>query len=277
MELIDGRKCAEYLKKNIFEKINSIKGKLKLVVIRVGNEASSIIYINNKKKACNEAKIDFEEIVFNSDIEETQLISKIKELNNDDSVTSILVQLPIPNHLNKHKIINTIDYKKDVDGLTDINKIKLINNEKCIIPCTARGIMKLFNFYNVSLEGKNVVLIGRSELVGKPLFNLLLKENATVTVCHSKTENLKLHTLNADIIICAVGKPNFIKNDMIKDESIIIDVGINRVNDKICGDVDFDDVKSKVSYISPVPGGVGLMTVASVLNNIIECYKLSQL
>jgi methylenetetrahydrofolate dehydrogenase (NADP+)/methenyltetrahydrofolate cyclohydrolase len=277
MKLIDGKKCSCFLKESIYDTIKSINEKLKLIVIRIGNDESSRIYINTKRKACCEAGIDFEEIVFDEKVEELEVINKIKKLNNDKKVTSILVQLPIPNHLNKNNIINSIDYKKDVDGLTDINKVRLMNNQKCIVPCTAQGIIQLFDFYKINPEGKKITLIGRSELVNKPLLSLLLNKNATITLCHSKTKNLKFHTSNADIIVCAVGKANFLTKNMIKKNSIIIDVGINKVDSKICGDANFEDVKVKVKYITPVPGGVGVMTVTNVLQNVIECYKLNKL
>ncbi len=274
MILMSGKDCSNYIKEEIKKELNNINNKLKLVVIRVGEDAASKVYINSKKKACESFNIDFEEIVYPDNITDDILINKINELNNDTKVTGILLQLPIPNHLNKDKIINTIDYKKDVDGLTTINIGKLNNNEKSIIPCTALGIINMLKYYEVNLEGSNVVIVGRSNLVGKPLIPLLLKNNATVTVCHSKTKDLKSHLLNADIIICAVGKKHLITKDMVNSGAVIIDVGINRIDGKLYGDVDFDNVKDIASKITPVPGGVGVMTVTSLISNIIECYKL---
>ncbi len=273
-KIIDGKKCSEKIKNNLKKEIKVLKYKLKLSVIRVGNDSASIIYINNKRKACNEVGIDFEEVYFEESTEEKVIINKINELNNDNKITGILVQLPLPKHLNEDNIINSIDYRKDVDGLTTVNIGRLNNYERCIIPCTAKGIMMLFDEYKINLEGKNIVLIGRSKLVGKPLIPLLLGRNATVSLCHSKTNNLEEYTKNADIIICAVGKVNFIKKDMIKDNSIIIDVGINKIDGKLYGDVDFNDVYDKVKLITPVPGGVGVMTVTCVISNVIDCYKL---
>lgn len=273
-KIIDGKKCSEKIKKYLFNEVKSLNCQLKLCVIRVGNNPSSIIYVNNKRKACNEVGIDFEEIYFEENTEEKIIINKIKELNNDNKITSILVQLPLPKHLNENNIINSIDYRKDVDGLTTINLGKLSNNEECIIPCTAKGIMILFDEYKINLEGKNIILIGRSKLIGKPLIPLLLQRNATLTICHSKTNNLINYTKKADIIICAVGESNFIKSNMIKKDSIIIDVGINKIDGKIYGDVDFNDVYKKVKLITPVPGGVGVMTVTSVISNVLDCYKL---
>lgn len=275
-KIINGKDCSRIVRETLKEQIKKINENLKLVVIRVGNDEASKIYVKSKGKACNEVGIDFDEITFRDDVSEEVLIDKINELNNDDEVTSILVQLPLPNHLDSHKILNTINYKKDVDGLTTINIGKLNNNEEAIIPCTAAGVIELLKFSNTTLEGKNVVIVGRSNLVGKPLIPLLLQENATVSICHSKTPNLSEYTKKADIIICAVGKPNIINQDMIKENSIIIDVGINRLDGTICGDVNYDDVISKVSKITPVPGGVGPMTVTNLLVNILKCYEFQK-
>jgi len=275
-KIISGKECSQMIRKKIKEEIKTLNTKLNLVVIRVGNDEASKIYVNSKRKACLEVGIDFSEITFRDDVSEKVLIDKINELNNNDEVTSILVQLPLPNHLDTNKILNTIDYRKDVDGLTTINIGKLNNNEDAIIPCTAAGVIELLKFSNTTLEGKNVVIIGRSNLVGKPLIPLLLKENATVSICHSKTQNLSEYTKNADIIICAVGIPNLINKDMIKNDSIIIDVGINRLDNYICGDIDFNDVIDKVSKITPVPGGVGPMTVTNLLVNVLKCYEFQK-
>jgi len=275
-KIISGKECSKQIKESLKNKIKDLDKRLKLVVIRVGNDEASKIYVNSKRKACNEVGIDFLEITFRDDVSEEVLIDKINELNNNDEVTSILVQLPLPNHLNSHKILNTIDYKKDVDGHTTINIGKLNNNEEAIIPCTAAGVIELLKFSNTTLESKNIVIIGRSNLVGKPLIPLLLKENATVSICHSKTANLSEYTKKADIIICAVGKVNLINKDMVKENAIIIDVGINRLDDCICGDVDFNDFNNKVSKITPVPGGVGVMTVTNLLINILKCYEFQK-
>ena len=276
MIVMSGKDCSNYIKEEIKKELDNINDKLKLVVIRVGEDSASKVYINSKKKACESFDIDFKEIVYPDNVTDDILINKINELNNDKKVTGILLQLPIPNHLNKDKIINTIDYKKDVDGLTTINIGKLNNNEKAIIPCTALGIINMLKYYDVNLEGSNVVIVGRSNLVGKPLISLLLKNNATVTVCHSKTKDLNSHLINADIIICAVGKKHLITKDMVRSGTVIIDVGINRIDGKLYGDVDFDNVKDITSKITPVPGGVGVMTVTSLISNIIECYKLQK-
>lgn len=274
-KILDGKLVKEQLLNDFNKKIFNIKDKLKLVIIRVGEDPSSIIYVNSKRKICEENGILFEEIYFNENVKESVLINKIKDLNNNKTITSILVQLPLPKHIDSIKVINTINYKKDVDGLTNVNIGKLINNEEAIKPCTGKGIISLLKFYKIPLKGKNIVIINRSKLVGKPLIPLLLKENATITVCHSKTKNLSFHTKNADIIIVAVGKPNFIKKNMVNKNSIIIDVGISKYQNKTVGDVS-EEVKNYVYAISPVPGGVGVMTVMSVLENIFECYKLEK-
>ena len=199
----------------------------------------------------------------------------IKLLNNDPLVSGILVQLPLPSNLDTDKIINTILPSKDVDGLTNTNKCSLLNNNPIIIPCTPKGIIYLLKEYQIPIKGKNIVIVGRSKLVGRPLIDLLLNENATVTICHSHTENIKEHTINADILISAVGKKHIIKSDMIKENAIVIDVGINKENEKIYGDVE-ESAYDKVSYITPVPGGIGPMTVAMLLQNTIQCYMINK-
>lgn len=277
-KIMSGKECSIHIKEQIKNEINNIDKKLKLAVIRIGEDEASKVYVNSKQNACEEVGIDFVEIHFNNDVTNEIVENKIIELNDDQSVTAILMQLPIPGHLNKDYLINLIDYKKDVDGLTIINSGRLNNNIDSIIPCTPLGVIEILNYYNISLEGKNVVVIGRSNLVGKPLVSLLLKENATVTVCHSKTSDLASYTKSADILISAVGKKSLITSDMVKDDVVIVDVGITRdiETKKIYGDVDFDDVYNKVSKITPVPGGVGVMTVTCLLKNILKCYELQK-
>lgn len=272
-KLLEAKTLKDKILNDVKDELNSLSKKLKLTVIRVGENPSSIIFINSKRKACLEVGIDFEELVFNEKITEEELILKIEKLNKDENVTSILVQLPLPEHINSSKVINTIDYRKDVDGLTNANIGKQMNNEMGVEACTAKGIINLLKYYEIGIEGKNVVVINRSKLIGRPLIPLLLKENATITICHSKTKNLSYHTKNADIIIVAVGKPNFLTKDMVNEKSIIIDVGINKVDGRTVGDVN-PEVIDYVDYISPVPGGVGLMTVSSVVLNVLNCYKL---
>ena len=274
-KIIDGKEIADYYKKNLKKEIKSIEEKLKLVVIQVGNNPASNVYIRKKKELCEEVGINFELKKYES-IKEEELIKEIKKINKDKNVTSVLVQLPLPEEINETNIIEAIDPKKDVDGLTSVNLGKLFAKQKAIVPCTALGVIKLLEHEKIELDGKKVVIVGRSKLVGKPLISLLLNKNATVTVCHSKTKNLKEETKQADILIVAIGKKEFIKKDMIKKGSIIIDVGINRFENKLFGDVDLTNVYKKCGKITPVPKGVGPMTVIMLINNILECHKLNK-
>ena len=274
--LLDGFRCAEEIRKKIAEDIKTYGYDITLAVIIVGDNPASQIYVANKQKACEEVGIKSIRIALDSDTSQKELIDKINELNEDSSVNGILVQLPLPSHLDEETIINTIDPKKDVDGLTIINQGKLFKGEEAVLPATPKGIITLLKNNNVQIKGANAVVLGRSILVGKPVAMLLLKENATVTICHSKTENLKEVTKKADILVVAIGKPKFVTADMVKKEAAVVDVGINRVQGKVCGDVDFDAVSQIAGYISPVPRGVGPMTIASLLENVICCYKLQK-
>lgn len=237
----------------------------------IGDNQASKRYVAGKKKDCEECGIDFELIQFPEDIDESKVEEEIIRLNNDNSVNGILIQLPIPEHLNKDKLIKLIDPNKDVDCFTEINLGKMFLDNAMLKPCTPSGIIELFNYYDIPVKGKHCVIIGRSNIVGKPLAVMLINEGATVTVCNSMTKNLKELTLSADVLISAVGIPYFITSDMVTENTIIIDVGIN-VNEegKLCGDVDFEDVKDKVKAITPVPGGVGLMTRAALIKNVVE-------
>ncbi|MDD3392104.1 MAG: bifunctional methylenetetrahydrofolate dehydrogenase/methenyltetrahydrofolate cyclohydrolase FolD [Bacilli bacterium] len=273
--LLDGKKYSQEIKENLTKKVKSSVIKPYLVVIQIGDDEASNTYIRAKEKACKEVGICFKHIKFSEDNKEQEIVNKIIELNNDSFVNGILLQLPIPQVFNQNKLINLISKDKDVDGLTDINVGKLFKGDNKLLPCTPLGIMKLLEKYEIPILGKHAVVVGRSSLVGKPLAMLLLQAGATVTICHSKTNNLKDYTKTADILISAVGKKNLITADMIKEGSTIIDVGTNRFNGKLYGDVDFDSIKDKVSYITPVPGGVGPMTVAMLLNNVIDNYEKS--
>ena len=275
MNIIDGNRIREEKIEHFSKKINNINDSLKLVVLQVGNNESSNIYIKNKEKLCNRVGILFEHIKYDS-ITETKLISKIEELNNDKSVTGILVQLPLPKEIDEKKVINSINPEKDVDGLTTSNIGKLFSGEKGIIPCTALGILEILNSINIPLEGANVVIVGRSRLVGLPLAGLLLRQNATVTVCHSKTKDLKEKTKQADILIVATGNKGLITKEFVKDGAVVIDVGITKVEGKLYGDCDFDNIKDKCKAITPVPGGVGPLTVTMLINNVIEAYNLQK-
>ena len=275
--IIDGKKEAEVLREEIKKEIISIKNKTNkspaLTVILVGDFAPSQIYVKNKEKISKEVGINSNVIKYPKDVSEEEILKKIKELNNDKNVSGILVQLPLPGQISKEKVINLIDPLKDVDGFSPINVGNLASGYNAIVPCTPLGCLLLLKKVEKNLSGKHAVIIGRSNLNGKPLAQLLLKENCTVTITHSKTKNLKEECLKADILIAAVGVANLVKKDWVKSGSVIIDVGINKQGDKIVGDVNFEEVKDKVKAITPVPGGVGPMTIACLLKNTLECFK----
>ena len=237
----------------------------------VGEDPASKIYVRNKSKACDEIGIKFEEFLLPEETKMEELLSLIDSLNNREDVNGILLQSPLPRGLDINEAFARISPEKDVDGFNPVNVGKLCIGEDSFIPCTPLGIIRMLEEYKIDIEGKNVVVIGRSNIVGKPTANCLLKKNATVTICHSKTKDLRNYTLNADILVSAVGKINLVTSDMVKDGAVVIDVGINRKEDgKLCGDVDFENVKEKCSFITPVPGGVGPMTIAMLMNNIIK-------
>ena len=275
--IIDGKKEAQLLRDEIKKEIESIKSKNNkvpgLTVILIGDFVPSQIYVKNKQKNAKEVGINSEVVRYPKEVTEQEVLNKIKELNDNDAVSGILVQLPLPPQINKEKIINAIDPAKDVDGFHPINVGNLSSGYNATVPCTPLGCLFLIKKAEPNLSGKHAVIIGRSNLNGKPMAQLLLKENCTVTILHSKTKDLKIECLKADILIAAVGVPNLVKDDWVKENSIIIDVGINKVGDKIIGDVDFDAVKEKVRAITPVPGGVGPMTIACLLKNTLECFK----
>lgn len=270
-KIIDGKKISNEIKEELRKKIAKLDHKPCLVVISVGDNAASKVYVKQKEKCANYVGIKYIHLHYD-EIKDEDLIKKIEELNYDKNVHGIIVQLPLPKGMNETKIVNSICKEKDVDGLTYINAGMLLNGEKCLASCTPKGIMELLKRENVSLSGANVVVIGRSILVGKPMVNLLINANATVTLCHSKTKDIAKITRKADILIVAIGKKQFITKDMVKKGSVIIDVGINREEDKLYGDVFYDDVYSKVSKITPVPGGVGPMTVVMLMQNVLEAY-----
>ena len=275
--IIDGKKEAEVLREEIKKEIISIKKKTNrvpgLAVILIGDHIPSQIYVKNKEKSSKEVGINSNVIKYPYDVSEEEVLKKIKELNNDNSVSGILVQLPLPKQIRQKSIINSIDPSKDVDGFSPINVGNLASGYNGIIPCTPKGCLMLIKKIEKNLSGKHAVILGRSNLNGKPIAQLLLKENCTITIAHSKTENLKEKCLKADILVAAVGVANLVKKDWVKDGSIIIDVGINKQGDKIVGDVSFEEVKNKVKAITPVPGGVGPMTIACLLKNTLECFK----
>ena len=276
--IIDGKELARKTREKLKIECDNLKKEgilSKLAVIMVGDDKASQIYVKNKSKACQEIGIKFEEYFLGNDIKQEELIELIQKLNLDKSINGILLQSPIPKSLDINEAFRTILQEKDVDGFNPINVGKLCLNQETFVSCTPYGIMKMFEEYDIDLTGKNVTILGRSNIVGKPLIQCCLNKNATVTVCHSKTKDLKEHTKNADIVISAIGKAKFVTADMIKDGAVVIDVGINRdESGKIIGDVDFEKVSSKASYITPVPGGVGPMTIAMLMNNVIKATKL---
>ena len=279
--IIDGKELAKKYRAKLKVKCDELKNKginPKLAVIMVGNDKASQIYVKNKSKVCEEIGITFEEYLLNENIKQDELINLIEKLNQDDSINGILLQSPIPSNLDINEAFRKISPEKDVDGFNPINVGKLALNQDTFVSCTPYGIMKMFESYDIDLTGKNVTIIGRSNIVGKPLIQCCLNKNATVTVCHSKTKDLKEHTKNADILIVAIGKPKFVTDDMVKDGAVVIDVGINRdENGKLTGDVDFESVEKKASYITPVPGGVGPMTIAMLMNNVIKATENSKI
>lgn len=271
--ILDGKKTAESLIKKIAGEVAAINEDITLALIMVGKNPASQVYVRNKIKACDEAGIRVKDYFLDEKIPQKELLKIIVECNADPQIHGILVQLPLPSHLNESEIINAIDPLKDVDGLTIVNQGKLMVGSDAIAPATPKGVITLLQKYFVEIAGKNAVVVGRSSLVGKPAALLLLQKNATVTIAHSKTANLREVTRRADILVVAVGKPRFITADMVKKDAVVVDVGINKVEGKIVGDVDFAGVKEVASYITPVPKGVGPMTIASLLENILLCYK----
>lgn len=276
MKVLDGKKVSLHLREEITKEINKLNIRPKMVDIQIGENPASDIYIAGKEKAANQVGMDFECIRYSADTNEDEIIKKIKELNNDKSVNGIFIQSPVPNNFDEIKLMNTVIPEKDVDGLTYLNAGMLLNNKESMISCTPNGIMQILKFYKIDVESKNVVIVGRSNLVGKPLIQLFLQKDATVSVCHSKSYDIKEYTKKADILVVAVGHPNLITKDMVKEDAIVIDVGINKEGNSLMGDVCFEEVSKKASLITPVPGGIGPMTVVSLLKNIVKAYKLQR-
>ena len=272
MEIMDGKNLSNIIKDDLRKEISMYVQTPILAVITIGDDEASKVYVNNKRKSCEQVGISFMHFDYLSEVKESVVINKIKELNKDVSVNGIIVQLPIPDNFNVEKIINTIDVSKDVDGLTNESKIRRMNNKSGLIPCTTKGILELLDYYKINMESKRVVVVGRSELVGTPTYQECLKRNATVTICHSKTIDLGSITKEADILIVATGHKYLIDKNMIKEGCVIIDVGISRDNGKLYGDVN-PNVSDKCSYLTPVPGGVGPMTVVMLLKNTFIAYK----
>ena len=274
--IIDGKAVSQKIKDSIKADVLNIKAKdnkdITLAVILIGDDAGSQVYVRNKEKACE--KVGIKSATYRLDTNTTQAEAEllIKKLAADDTIHGILLQLPVPKHLNADRLVNLIPACKDVDGLTDENMMRLFTNKKGIKPCTPSGVLELLKSYEIPIVGKNIVIIGRSNLVGKPLSVMLTNENATVTLCHSKTQNIGAITKTADIVVCALGKPKFLTADMVKEGCVVIDVGINRLESGLCGDADFENILPKAYAITPVPGSCGPMTIAELLSNTVRCY-----
>lgn len=273
--ILEGKTLKYKILDSLKEKVSKLSIKPTLVVIQVGNDEASNVYVKEKGKMCEYVGYGFKHIKLDSNITTLELVDVINKYNMDNLVFGILVQMPLPKHIDVNVVQNAISYKKDVDGLTDINMGSLVHNKKCLVPCTPKGIIELLKYYNIPIKGKDVTIVGRSNLVGKPLVNLFLNEDATVSICHSNTSDLSKYTSNCDILVVAVGKKHLINKSMVKEGTTIIDVGINRDNGKLCGDVCYDEVND-ICNITPVPGGVGQMTIAMLASNIYEAYNLSK-
>ena len=276
-EIISGKELSKEVRKEVKLEVEALKAKYDavphLVVILVGEDPASQSYVKAKERACIKAGMKSTIILKDNSITEEELLGLIEELNQDNDVHGILVQLPVPKHIDDNKVIDAIDFKKDVDGFHPLNIAYMHMGRKAIYPATPSGIITMLKSKNIELSGKDAIIIGRSNIVGKPAAMLLMKENCTVTIAHSRTQNLKEKCLQADIIVAAVGRANTVTADMVKDGAVIIDVGVNRVDGKLVGDVDYENIKDKASFITPVPGGVGPMTIASLLQNTIQCFK----
>ena len=275
-KIIDGKLVSAAVKQRVAEGVAELKEKgisVGLAVILVGEDPASKIYVANKKKACEDLGIVSHEYLLPATATQEELLALVETLNNEDSINDILCQLPLPKHLDEKTVINAIDPKKDVDAFHPSNVGKIMIGDYDFVPCTPAGVMELLKYYNIEAEGKLCVVIGRSNIVGKPMSMLLLHKNGTVTTCHSRTKNLKEVCKEADILVAAVGKAKFVTADMVKDGAVVVDVGMNRFDGKLCGDVDFEGVSEKASFITPVPGGVGPMTIAMLMQNTLTAAK----
>jgi len=283
MILLEGKTLSTLEKERIRNEIRKEKVRINLTVILVGEDPSSKVYVSSKEKACQELGIDSRIIRLPESTTTEELINIIKDLNSNNTVNGILVQIPLPGHINEEEVLESIDPSKDVDCLHPYNMGRLLIGKPVVEPCTPKGIIKMLDYFNISIEKKKAVVIGRSNIVGKPIALMLMHRNATVTICHSKTQNLEREIQSADIVVAAIGKPLFVKDSMIKEGTIVIDVGITRMEDKanekgyrLVGDVDFEAVSKKASAITPVPGGVGAMTIAMLMDNVIRLYRLQK-
>ncbi|HRT68833.1 MAG TPA: bifunctional 5,10-methylenetetrahydrofolate dehydrogenase/5,10-methenyltetrahydrofolate cyclohydrolase [Bacilli bacterium] len=274
--ILDGEKTADMITMRIAKEVADIEDKITLSIFLVGQDPASIVYVNKKLKACGDAGILVDSHFLNDNITQKELIKLVEDCNKNPDIHGILVQMPLPSHIDADVILNTIDPNKDVDGLTIINQGKLLAGEETIVPATPKGVISILKKNYIDIPGKNVVVVGRSRLVGKPLALLFLQNNATVTIAHSKTTNLKEVTKRADILAVAVGIPNFITADMVKKDAVVIDIGINKIEGKLIGDVKYAEVSEVASYITPVPKGIGPMTIASLLENVLICYQIQK-
>jgi methylenetetrahydrofolate dehydrogenase (NADP+)/methenyltetrahydrofolate cyclohydrolase len=277
MTLIDGKKVSAEIKKQVASETGRLQqqtGKVPgLAVVLVGNDPASAVYVKNKNKTCETMGFQSFSHTLSTDTEEKELLKLIADLNANPEVNGILVQLPLPDHINEQKVLEAIDPKKDVDGFHPVNVGTLTSGGDALAPCTPAGIIEMLDFYKIGIEGKHAVILGRSNIVGKPMASLLLKRHATVTICHSRTRDLPAVARSADILVAAIGKPRFVTPEMVKEGAVVIDVGINRVDGKLVGDVDFDKVAEKAAFITPVPGGVGPMTIAMLMKNTLKAFK----
>jgi methylenetetrahydrofolate dehydrogenase (NADP+)/methenyltetrahydrofolate cyclohydrolase len=279
MVLIDGKKVSEEIRNRLAEEIQRLKKKTGktpgLATVLVGDDPASAVYVRNKNKICGELGFQSFEKKLSADTSEEKLLQLVGELNSNQDIHGILVQLPLPNQIDSEKILEAIDPKKDVDGFHPVNVGKLVVGNALLTPCTPTGIIELLDRYDIEISGKHAVIIGRSNIVGKPVSMLLLQRNATITICHSRTQNLEEVTRSADILVAAVGRAKFVTEEMVSEGTVVIDVGINRVDGKLTGDVDFEPVSKKASHITPVPGGVGPMTIALLMGNTLKAFKES--
>ena len=273
MEILDGKKVSKEIIENIKEEIEKNNYKIGFAIIWIGNDEAYQIYVRNKVKKCESVGINVELLHLEDTVSEDEVLKIIDELNNREDINGILLQSPTPDHIDEVKCFNRINYKKDIDGFSAESAGRLYLGIPNHVSCTPKGIIRLLDYYNIPIEGKSVCIVNRSNIVGKPLMHLMLRRNGTVTVCHSKTKDLASFTRNADILVSAVGASGFITEDMVKDGAVVIDVGISRVDSHVLGDVDFENVSHKCSYITPVPGGVGPMTIAMVIDNLLDTVR----
>lgn len=276
MKILDGKKIKQEVMDELKEEVSKLKDKPNFVVIQVGDNEASNVYIKQKAKMAEYIGYGYEHKRFPGSITESELLKEIDKLNKDKNIHGVLVQMPLPSHIDTNTIQNAVIPEKDVDGLSDLNAGRLFHGKDALYSCTPYGVMEILKRYNISIEGKHAVVVGRSNLVGKPMGTMLTNAGATVTLCHSKTKDLAKETKRADILVVTVGKPKFITRDMVRKGTVVIDVGITRLESGLCGDVDYENVCDKCSYITPVPGGVGPMTVAMLGANVLKAYKMQK-